>query len=110
MHSMDEQLIVFARYPEVGQVKTRLAEAIGPEPACALYRFLVQAVLRRTCPRPLDTYQQQVCFAPESRAGAMSAFLQTDCGYSGPMSAQAHGDLGARMEQAFARAFAEGAR
>ncbi len=27
-----------ARYPEVGQVKTRLAAAIGAAPACALYR------------------------------------------------------------------------
>jgi len=31
-------LVVVARYPRAGQVKTRLAAAIGAEPACALYR------------------------------------------------------------------------
>jgi uncharacterized protein len=31
-------LVVVAKYPRTGEVKTRLAVAIGAEPACALYR------------------------------------------------------------------------
>jgi len=31
-------LVIMARYPEIGQVKTRLGQAIGSERACELYR------------------------------------------------------------------------
>jgi rSAM/selenodomain-associated transferase 1 len=37
-------LAVMARYPAVGQVKTRLAAAIGAEGACALYRAFISDI------------------------------------------------------------------
>jgi rSAM/selenodomain-associated transferase 1 len=35
---MRNALVIMARYPAVGRVKTRLARSIGAGPACALYR------------------------------------------------------------------------
>ncbi len=39
-------LIVFARYPAPGRVKTRLARDIGPGPACEIYRACLERTLR----------------------------------------------------------------
>lgn len=38
----EEALILFVRTPALGQVKTRLAAAIGPKAALAVYERLVQ--------------------------------------------------------------------
>src|SRR4051812_442418 len=37
----DAQLVVMAKYPAIGRVKTRLAAAIGEEHACALSRAFI---------------------------------------------------------------------
>ncbi|MCS6806721.1 MAG: TIGR04282 family arsenosugar biosynthesis glycosyltransferase [Acidobacteriota bacterium] len=37
-----EALVIVAKYPEVGQVKTRLAKHFGDEPACRLYRAFIR--------------------------------------------------------------------
>lgn len=39
--SAPAQLLIMAKYPEPGQVKTRLARAIGPQAACRLYRAFI---------------------------------------------------------------------
>lgn len=43
---------VFARYPAVGEVKTRLAETIGAPRACALYRAFLQDIEARFAAGP----------------------------------------------------------
>lgn len=103
-------MIVFAKYPEVGQVKTRLAQAVGAPRACELYRRFVQAVLQRTRPGPEDSYEQWVHYTPPSQAQAMRAFLMDECRFHGLMAPQAEGDLGMRMRASFERSFAAGAR
>lgn len=46
-------LVIFARYPEPGKVKTRLAKDIGDERAASLYRaFLCDLAERFTCASP----------------------------------------------------------
>src|SRR6266536_2120993 len=45
-----ERLILFVRAPRPGAVKTRLAEALGTEQACAVYRHLVELLLREIAP------------------------------------------------------------
>lgn len=102
-------LIIFAKYPEAGLVKTRLAKEIGPEPACEVYRLMLCAVLERTCPQPGDSYSRLVCFTPVARSRDMQALLEEDGQYSGPMEPQAEGDLGTRMWDACSRAFDNGA-
>ena len=40
-----ERLLVFARLPELGKVKTRLARAIGQEKALAVYEAMLRDLL-----------------------------------------------------------------
>ena len=46
MISQRRRLILFARYPVAGQVKTRLIPALGADGAAALHRRLVLRTLR----------------------------------------------------------------
>jgi rSAM/selenodomain-associated transferase 1 len=43
-------LLVFLKYPEPGRVKTRLAAAVGPDRAAALYREMIDTVFSRLQP------------------------------------------------------------
>ena len=105
MNRGDSLLIIFAKYPEVGQVKTRLARDIGPERACAFYRLLLQAVLLRTRPEPGDGYTRGLYYTPAAWGEAMRAFLHRECRYDEPLAPQSGGDLGTRMQDACARGF-----
>lgn len=44
-HRARNRLLVFARYPELGRVKTRLARELGPGPTLDLYRAMVLDLL-----------------------------------------------------------------
>jgi len=90
--------------PRPGAVKTRLAAAIGPEAAADLYRALVEHVLETTTPAP-GQYERLVFFDPPEALDEMRAWLP-----GVRLLAQSGGGLGARMADAFARAFARGAR
>ena len=48
--SAQAQLLIMAKYPEPGQVKTRLASAIGPQAACTLYRAFILDLAARLGP------------------------------------------------------------
>jgi hypothetical protein len=85
-------------------VKTRLAAAIGPEAAADLYRALVEHVLVATTPRAGD-YERLVFFDPPGALEEMRVWLP-----GVRLLPQGGGDLGERMADAFARAFARGAR
>ena len=100
----ERALVVFVKHPRPGAVKTRLAAAIGPEAAADLYRALVEHVLEATTPRPGD-YERLVFFDPPGALEEMRAWLP-----GVRLLAQKGDDLGARMADAFARAFARGAR
>lgn len=55
-------LIVFARYPQLGHVKSRLAAAIGKERALAVYEYL----LEKTLDEHVDSiYDLMVYFTPD---------------------------------------------
>jgi len=99
----DRTLVVFVKEPRPGAVKTRLAAAIGPEAAAELYRALVEAVLEATTPVPGE-YERLVFFDPPEARRALREWLP---GVS--LRAQARGELGERMADAFARAFGRGA-
>jgi rSAM/selenodomain-associated transferase 1 len=83
-------------------VKTRLAAAIGADAAADLYRALAEHVLEATT--PAGEYERLVFFDPPEALEEMRAWLP------GVRLLAQHGeDLGARMADAFARAFARGA-
>lgn len=99
----DRTLVVFVKEPRPGAVKTRLAAAVGPEAAAELYRALAESVLEATTPVPGE-YERLVFFDPPEARRALREWLP---GVS--LRAQAGGDLGERLADAFARAFGRGA-
>jgi uncharacterized protein len=100
----ENALVVFVKHPRPGEVKTRLAAAIGAEAAALLYRALAEEVLEATTPAAGD-YERLVFFDPPESLPGMRDWLP-----GVRLAAQSGDDLGARMADAFARAFARGAR
>lgn len=97
-------LLIFARYPEVGQVKTRLIPALGPEGATTTYRQMATHVIAQV--RELRQRQPlavTVWFTGGSQAG-MATWLGADLTYQ----QQSGGDLGQRLQTAFQVTFDQG--
>jgi len=99
-------LALFVKEPRPGTVKSRLAAALGPEPAASVYRAMAEEVVRRTAPRG-DEYGRVLAFDPPSAGAAVGEWLGIEVGLLLP---QSPGDIGVRMERAFAELFARGAR
>lgn len=96
-------VLVFVRAPQRGTVKTRLARALGDAAALALYRGFVADLLEtlRQGGRPVIG-----CCTPASACRAAAAWMAPLDG----VYPQSGADLGARMADAFGRAFADGFR
>jgi rSAM/selenodomain-associated transferase 1 len=93
---MSTTLVIFARLPVPGRVKTRLAAAIGAERACQLYSaFLTDLVQRlgNSCDRRLLAY------TPESPAAV--AFFQKLASDEFSLWSQPDGPLGERLSRCF---------
>lgn len=95
-----DHLLVFARWPEVGRVKTRLAKDLGELAATELYRMFVEEILQKT--RSLSL-QRHLFFYPAERASEMGNWLQAE---KIDLQPQAEGDLGTKMHAAFSLLFA----
>lgn len=91
----DDVLVVFARCPEPGRVKTRLARAVGDEAAAALYAAFVADLRDRFSAVP---FAVRWAVAPPDTGFAARFDLADDATF-----AQQGDDLGARMHAAFAR-------
>lgn len=99
-------MLVFVRAPAAGAVKTRLAAAVGAEAALSLYRRLAEHTLREAAALAGEGVEVRVHHTPADAGDAVRGWLG-----AGPVYLpQAEGDLGMRMREAFARAFADGAR
>jgi rSAM/selenodomain-associated transferase 2/rSAM/selenodomain-associated transferase 1 len=94
-------LLVFAKAPVPGRVKTRLAAEIGAEAAAAAYRRLGRMVLDHVRGGP---YRTTVVFHPPEAAATMKSWLG---GEGLEFLPQSEGGLGERLHAAFARAFRE---
>ncbi|ASC70418.1 2-phospho-L-lactate guanylyltransferase [Halomicronema hongdechloris C2206] len=99
-------LLIFARYPQPGQVKTRLIPALGPVAASDLYRRLAEHTLAQG--RALSRYRPLsiTLWFTGADAAAMTAWLGANIDYC----LQPEGDLGYRLHWAFEAAFAQGYR
>lgn len=92
------ELIVFAKEPEAGKVKTRLTPPLEPEEAVRLYQAFVRDVLALG-----EGYDRRRVLAP----GGGGAFLEeVSNGYT--LGEQRGADLGERMRNAFAEAVDRG--
>src|SRR5437867_1655625 len=98
------RLILFARFPVAGKVKTRLIPALGAEGAAALHRRLVLRSLRTAhvlCQS--QDVELEIRFAGDD-ANEMQHWL----GNGWLCRPQCGGDLGQRMAGAFADSLREG--
>jgi len=98
MHS-DTLIIIFAREPVAGQVKTRLIPALGAEGACHLYQQLLEHTLN-TCIQA-DLADIQLCITPESNT---AYFNNLPHAKYFQLSMQTGNDLGTRMFNAMVSA------
>jgi rSAM/selenodomain-associated transferase 1 len=98
--SLDDRcLIFFIRYPEKGQVKTRLATSIGDERALNLYkRFLLNILSTLN----KGTFLFYLCFYPADALESTRKWLGEDYLYMPQQGV----DLGERMKNGFMEAFA----
>lgn len=97
-------LVVFARAPELGRVKTRLAAELGLPGALAAYRRLAEHVIAAV--KGGERYSLTVAYTPAEAKWEMRRWL----GSSVSLTAQSEGSLGNRMGHAIADALANGAK
>jgi rSAM/selenodomain-associated transferase 1 len=96
-------LIVFAKYPEPGLVKTRLAAEIGRDEAARVYRSCAERVIAAVAPATAGYDVELACSPPGDKA-RMVRWL----GPGMKISGQQGYDLGSRMHNAFVQGFAAG--
>ena len=95
------RLLIFARLPELGRVKTRLAEAIGDANALAVYEAMLRDVLAGIGSSS-ETTAVEICWAPTAAASAER--LATAFG-DRTLAMQTGTTLGDRLSMAFSERF-----
>jgi uncharacterized protein len=99
-----QYLIVFARYPEPGKVKTRLIPDVGAESAALVYKQMTELTLQQArALKLLRPITIEVWFTGGSEA-QMRDWLGSDLDYQ----SQPEGGLGERLSYAFQIAIAKG--
>jgi len=101
---MNGTLIIFARGPVPGEVKTRLIPALGTQGAARLYRILLERALSAAASVPLVRLELWCTGAGASEG--ICADLARRFGMS--LRFQSQGDLGVRMVLAFGEALSPG--
>jgi rSAM/selenodomain-associated transferase 1 len=96
-----QRLLVFARLPERGRVKTRLAESIGDDAALAAYQTMLRDLLASIGP-PSSDVEIEILWAPTEAANGES--LATAFGDL-PTAMQTGDTLGDRLSMAFSERF-----
>ncbi len=99
------RLLVFAKAPEPGRVKTRLIPALGAEGAADLQRRMLRHALGRA--RASAIGPVELCCAPDSRA---AFFEECRREFGVELRSQGDGDLGERMRRAIDAALARAPR
>ena len=88
---MKRHLVVFAKAPAMGRVKTRLAREVGAVTALRFHRFTTASLVRRLAADPRWAVRLAVTSGPPFR------------GVPGARVAQGRGDLGERMRRPLRR-------
>jgi rSAM/selenodomain-associated transferase 1 len=101
---VNRAILLFAKAPIPGLVKTRLAATLGAREAAGIYIKLAEAVCRRLPPDAAI----RVLFDPPDSAAAMTQWLRPLLPPTAAFFPQMTGDLGARLAAGFQEAFAAG--
>jgi len=96
-------LIIFAKEPAPGQVKTRLCPPLSPRAAARLYEQFLADVLEEMAPMP--QIRLALAYTPDAARDYFKKIAAPGTG----VVAQAGPDLGVRLQQAFLWGFAQGA-
>jgi len=93
----------FAKFPEPGKVKTRLARDIGPDAATDVCRSIAEYVLKRTSPAD-SGYRRIIFYAPDAMRQRFREWMPGEV-----LRAQSGDDVGERMDNALKELFDLGA-
>lgn len=96
-----KRILLFARVPQLGKVKTRLAGTLGKDTVLRLYMCFVEDIFETTRQKKYDT---TVCYYPAEEASKISTWLGNTVEYQ-PQSGRT---LGERMQHAFRLIFSKG--
>ena len=99
-------VVVFAKAPVAGTVKTRLAGALGAAGAARLAARMLESAA--ACAGEAALGPVEVCCAPDASHPAFTALARSTPPVA--LTAQGDGDLGRRMQRAFERALASESR
>jgi rSAM/selenodomain-associated transferase 1 len=94
-------ILLFIKAPVKGRVKSRLASSIGEEAALEVYGNFIHDSIDTV---EKSGYPYRICYYPFADRAALSGLP----GRESSFMPQEGNDLGARMENAFLRTFAEG--
>ncbi len=100
-----EVVAVFARAPELGKVKTRLAAEVGDEAALAAHCALVEHTLREV--RAPGSWSVELWIAGPLDTPELGGWAEL---VQGPLVVQSDGDLGVRMASCLETLLARGRR
>lgn len=95
------RILLFARVPQRGKVKTRLAKKLGQDTVLRLYRCFVEDIIETIRRGGYDT---TVCYYPTEGAPSMTAWL----GNALDFQPQTGSTFGERMQHAFSQIFSKG--
>ncbi len=98
MNATDARVLVFAKAPIAGQVKTRLIPVLGVEKAAELHQDLLRHTLATAC---ASLYPVELWCSPDTQH---PVFTELSARWPLSLHTQQGADLGARMAQAFANA------
>jgi len=93
----------FAKFPEPGKVKTRLASDIGSGAAADVCRSIAEYVLKRTSPAD-SGYRRIIFYAPDAMRQSFREWMPGEV-----LRAQSGDDVGERMDNALKELFDLGA-
>ena len=97
MHALRAQVIVFAKRPRSGEVKTRLAASLGVDMAVQAYRELLTDVVSKL--GPAEAWDLSLAVTPDDAVDDEEAWP-----VRAPRRPQGGGDLGRRLERVLAGA------
>jgi uncharacterized protein len=102
---MSTELLFYIRYPQPGQVKTRLAADMGEDGATAFYRMCAEHVLTQA-----RLLSPECALAVHYNATQDQALIQEWVGRMFTCHLQTDGDIGRRMSESFHASFRDGSR
>lgn len=101
-------VLLFARYPRAGSVKTRLSPPLSPDDACLLYRaFLLDSI--QSSLSPGGDVHPVVLVADAEDVEVMKGMLDDEGFGDVDVCPQSNAELGVRLSNAFTEAFRLGA-